>query len=358
MPAFLLQVRELLWTVLLTGLAALGLLLLALIATRLWIKTRTLRQHRLTTRYQPLVEALAEPSTAAQAIAQLLRAPRQHLDVIGALILRPLAVTSGQGVDYLRAGATTLGLERRWREGLRSPRWWDRADAAHALGLIRKPGISQEILRLMDDPHEEVRAAAVAALGWLADPATVPALLERLTDETRHQKVRIIEALQHAGAAAAPAVLAHLDAQAHVPHELADLVGHLRLSSAIDHLVRWTSDADPALRASAFRAIGILGPDERAYYHALKALGDDDAGVRAMAARALGRAGIGDAVPYLSAHLDTEWKVAVEAALALRALGPPGLAALESRAAGEGDAAELAKHVLWEGRLHAAAASR
>lgn len=355
MPVFLLYVRESLWTVLLVGLAVLGVLLLALIATRLWIKAQTLRHRSLAARYQPLVEALAEPSMSPQALTQLLRAPRRHLDVIGALILRPLTVTSGQAVDYLRAGATTLGLEKRWRQGLRSSRWWDRADAAHALGLIRKPGISQEILRLMDDPHEEVRAAAVAALGWLADPATVPALLQRLTDETRHQKVRIIEALQHAGAAAGPAVLAHLDAQAHVPHELADLVGHLRLSSAMDHLIRWTGDSNPALRAAAFRAIGILGPDERAYYHALKALGDDDADVRAMAARALGRSGLGAAVPYLSAQLDNEWKVAVEAALSLRALGPLGFAALESRAAGEGDAADLAKHVLWEGRLHATA---
>jgi hypothetical protein len=352
-PDFLIFIRNSLWTVLLTGLAALGVLLVVLVAVRLWDKVEDFRKRRLIARYQKFIDALAEPSQSAAALAFLQRCPRAHLDVIGSLILRPLELTSGQGVDYLRAGATALGLEKHWRAGLRSRRWWDRANAVHALGLLRKPGIGQEMVRLLDDPHEEVRAAAVAALGWLADPATVPELLKRLSDETRHQRVRIIEALQQAGAAAGPAVLAYLDAQPRVPHQVADMVGHLRLPAAMDHFLRWTGDDDPALRAAAFRAIGILGPDERAFYHALKGLGDSDARVRAMAARTLGRSGLGDAVPYLAAQLDTEWSVAVEAALALRTLGPSGMAALESRASGEGDAAEMVRHVLWEGRLHA-----
>lgn len=355
MGAFLVGAfREALWTILLSGLAALGALLIGLVCMRLWLKAQAWRRARLELRYAPLVNALTGPETAGAAIAALTRAPQRHLDVIGRLVLRPLALTEGQMVDYLRAGATTIGLASHWRTQLRSPRWWDRASAVHALGLLRKPGMGADVLPVVNDVHEEVRAAAVGALGWLADPATVPALLTALSDETRHQKVRIIEALQRVGQAAGPAVLDYIRRRPVPDPLLADLIGHLRLTTAVDLLLDWTSAPDPAMRAAAFRTLGILGLDDRAFYFALKGLGDADATVVAMAARALGRAGRTDAVPYLAALLTREWHIAVEAAQSLHRLGPEGLAALEARAGVADDVGALASHVLWEGRLSAA----
>jgi hypothetical protein len=67
-----------------------------------------------------------------------------------------------------------------------------------------------------------------------------------------------------------------------------------------------------------------------------------------MAARALGRSGRAAAVPYLSEHLDDAWLVAAHCATGLRRLGHDGSAALESRAAADGQAGDLARQMLWE----------
>jgi HEAT repeat protein len=131
---------------------------------------------------------------------------------------------------------------------------------------------------------------------------------------------------------------------------LIDLVTHLRLTGALDHLLRWTRDPDPDVRAASLRALGILGPDDRTFYHALKALTDPVLQVRAMAARTLGMTGRSDAVDYLIPRLLEDWLVAVEAALSLRKLGPDGLAALTASAAGDDDVAALVQHVLWNSR--------
>ncbi len=345
------QFREALWTILLSGLALLGALFIGLVLIRLWLKLQAWRRTRLDALYTSLVHDLTNPATAGAAMQALAKAPRRHLDVIGRLVLKPLALTEGQVVDYLRAGATTIGLERHWRQGMRSRRPWERAESVHALGLLRKPGFAAEVVPLLGDPHEDVRAAAVGALGWLADPGSVPALLVGLSDETRHQKVRIVEALQGVGEPAGPAVLDHIASRLRPDPVLIELVGHLRLTAAMDYLLVWAADTDPAVRAAAFRTLALIGPDDRAHYHALKALNDESGDVAAMAARTLGRGGREDAVPYLTALLHREWHIAVEAARALQRLGTTGHAALETTAAGEGDAAALAGHMLWEGRF-------
>ena len=63
--------------------------------------------------------------------------------------------------------------------------------------------------RCLDDPHEEVRAAAVEALGHLGDPGCVPALLRALPDASRHQRARVVESIRELGPSVAHALVAH-----------------------------------------------------------------------------------------------------------------------------------------------------
>ena len=131
---------------------------------------------------------------------------------------------------------------------------------------------------------------------------------------------------------------------------MATLLSFVGGAAARDPLLQWTAAEPAPTRAAAWRALSAIGLDERAFYHALKALGDDDAAVRSAAARALARTGRSDAAPHLAGHLDDEWEVAAQSARALLRLGPDGHAALAARVRrGAGLGHDLAQQVLWEG---------
>lgn len=350
MPVFLLHLRRYLWIVLAAGLVLLALCVILLVILRLTTMAATWRRRRLEALYRPLVDALSDATRTIDARARLGRAPSRHRDILGAMMLRTLRVTSGDVVDRLRAGASVLGLDRRWCDELRHRHSWKRADAAHALGLVREQGAVTALLPLIDDPSEDVRAAVVMALGLLADPRAIPPLIECLGHETRHQRLRIVEALQCFGDDVWPPLLASLSTRPALLPVLAELIGQLHLAAGVDQLVEWCGHESAPLRGAAFRALSSVGSDDRGYYHAVKALGDDSADVRAMAARVLGQSHRADASPYLEARLTDEWPVAAEAAAALRGLGATGTSALERAVAAGGPGADLARQMLWEHR--------
>jgi hypothetical protein len=314
---------------------------------------REQRDARLRALYQPDVDAVLGapgPAELQAGIARLAQAPPRHLGQIGALLIKPLRVTSGSPVDAARAAAEQLGLTERWRKDLGAHAWWRQAGAARALGLVRAEGALRPLLGCLDDPHEEVRAAAVEALGHLGDPGCVPALLRALPDASRHQRARVVESIRELGPSVAHALVAH--ARAH-PDDLAivaELIGFTGASSAADDLLAWSNHADATVRAASLQALGSLGLDDRAYYYVLRALGDTSDAVRAMAARALGRSRRADAAPYLAQHLGDEWLVAAHAATALRMLGPSGERELAARQETPGLAGVLARQMLWERR--------
>ena len=176
-------------------------------------------------------------------------------------------------------------------------------------------------MRALDEPHEEVRAAAVDALGRIGDPACGPILLARLRDESRHQRARVVEAIRSLGPSMMPILLEHARTHADDTAMTIDILGVVGGTAAIDSLLEWSGSPQPAVRAAALRAIGSIGLDDRSYFYALRGLDDEDADVRGMAARGLGRSGRQSAVPYLAAHLDDAWLVAAHCASGLRRLG-------------------------------------
>ena len=216
-------------------------------------------------------------------------------------------------------GCSTPGVA-----GLVRGSWSSRSRAALALGLVRDREAVPALVRVLDDPHDEIRAAAVDALGSIGDVAAVQALLARVGEQSRHQQARLVEALRRIGPAVTASVVT-LGTEA--PGErrmIAEILALVGGTGARVTLMEWTSDADALVCAASWRAIGMIGMDERAAYHALRALNDQDPRVRAQAAQALGRTGRLDFVPYLQSHLDDEWEVAAQGARALARLGDEG----------------------------------
>lgn len=348
MTSLLDRSRELV-AVVLTGLAiALLVALIGLIIWRTIDELRFLRRQRIIARYRPLVDALLDPTPAPDTVQRLVDTPRRHREVLADLLLAALRLTTGQVVPRLRDAAQALGLIDRWTRSLDDRRWWVRAQAVRALGLIRESSRVDRLLAALDEPHEEVRAAAVDALGRIGDARCGPALLARLRDESRHQRARVVEAIRALGPSMMPVLLAHARERAADTVMTVDILGIVGATGAIENLLEWSGAEDPAVRAAALRAIGSIGLDDRSFFYALRGIDDADPEVRGMAARALGRSGTHAAVPYLDAHLDDQWLVAAHCATGLRRLGRPGAAALEARAGSTGQGADLARQMLWE----------
>ncbi len=326
-------------------------LLIALVGLVVWRavdELRFLRRQRMIERFRPLVDALLPSVPGPDAVAQLVATPARHREVLGDLILAALRLTTGEVVPRLREAARALGLVDRWTAALADHRWWVRAEAVRALGLVRDPASVDTLLAALNEPHEEVRAAAVDALGRIGDARCAPALLAQLHDESRHQRARLIEAIRCLGPSIMPVLLEHARALASNTAMMVDIVGIVGGTAAIDSLLEWTDAPEPSLRVAALRALGSIGLDDRGFFYALRHLDDGDPEVRGMAARALGRIGRQEAVPYLAQHLDDEWLVAAHCATGLRRLGTAGAAALERRLLTEGQGAELARQMLWE----------
>jgi len=330
------------------GGSLLGVLLAYLVIQRVIRDLAARRRRTLVTRYRPVIDAITQVGPTPQALDRLRRAPASHRSIVAGLLLAPLRSARGDLVSHVRQAAVAIGLVEHWLADLQNRRWWRRADSVRALGFVEERSALPAIMRILDDEHEEVRAAAVEAAGRLGDPRAIPALLEHLADSGRYQRARVVDALRSLGPPVTPALVELARARPDRARLVVDVLGLIGTAAAIDPLLQWCGDSRGDVRAAALGALGSIGLDDRSYYYALRALGDSDPQARAMAARALGRGRREDAVGYLAGRLDDEWLPAAQAAGALRRLGGAGLAALQARARDEGQAGDLARQMLWE----------
>jgi HEAT repeats len=340
--------RDALVPFLIVGTAILVGLLIILIGQRLLRAAGESRRRGLVDRYRPLIEAaLASPSPSAMnAVAAI---PGRHRTIVADLVLGTLRIVRGTQNDRARDIAQRLKLTGGWRSDVQSRLWWRRSEAALALGLLRDQPSAALLTPLLDDEHEQVRAAAIDALGQIGDSSAIAPLLARMGDPTRHERARLVQALRAFGEQATRALVEHGQRVERDRTTVATVLSFVGGTAAADTLLQWSATGDQALRVAVWTALGNIGLDERTFYHALKALNADDAPVRAAAARALARTGRADAAPQLAGKLDDEWEVAAQSARALARLGPDGHAALQRRVdAGEGLGRDLARQVLWE----------
>lgn len=338
--------REVLRPFIVGSALAMAVLLAALCVQRAIRNALDSRQARLATRYQPDIDAVIVNNDAG-ARTRLIKAPRRDRRLIGRLLLRSAAVLSGPGTTVARDFCRAIGLVPSWQRDLDDRRWWRRADAARALGIVHVIEARHALVARLDDQHEEVRAAAIDALGRIGDPDVLPELLRRFNTPSLHQRVRIVDALCSIPDVGGAQLLAFVREHPESLQELSEVIPLTGGANAVSELVAMIGSEAPSIRAAAIKTLGTIGIDDRSFYHLLKALTDIDPDVRAMAARALGRSGRQDAARYLAPCLDDEWDVAANAAQALGRLAAAGHAELTRIAAGTGQSADLARQMLW-----------
>ena len=74
-----------------------------------------------------------------------------------------------------------------------------RSDAARRLGRIGDPRAVPELEKLLQDPGEEVREAALYALGRIGTRESLESMLDALNDGDRWSQEKVAEAVEEAG---------------------------------------------------------------------------------------------------------------------------------------------------------------
>lgn len=311
-----------------------------------------LRQSRLERRYLPIVRGALAGDEAARRL--LVASPGRHRIAVAGLLIPPLIDDRDPArIAATRAIAEAAAVPAIADRYLKSLRWWRRALALHALGLMQSRTHTAAIVAALDDGNANVRAAALDALTDLRDPASLSAIVVRMHDASL-QRGRRAAALSAFGAECEPLLLdlAEIDPDRLVNYARALAVcGTVRSRPA---LCRWMNDPRLDVRAAALEALSHVGLDDAAARLAVEALESPDAHVRAMAANALnGWADTPDVPARLGSHLDDTWAVAVSAARSLRSLGELGQAELRARAARGDLAGLLARQMLWQAGVRA-----
>jgi HEAT repeat protein len=153
-----------------------------------------------------------------------------------------------------------------------------RLAAVRALGRLGAEAAATAMGRL-EDPSSRVRLAAIDVLVAAEDRRAAPLLVDRLGDAAVEVRRRACLALAELDdSRAAPALIRSLaDPMSEVQAATAEALGRLRAVEAVSPLADRLAAADPAVRHAAIVALGMLGDrDPRAVGLLVEALGDKD----------------------------------------------------------------------------------
>jgi hypothetical protein len=172
------QMKPLLLTV---GVALALAMLSTVVLERALSALRQGRRHSLERRFMPVIDRALAGCAAAK--RELAATPRRHRIMLFQLLIEPLVEDRDpHRVARTRIILRSMFVRRIADRHLRSWWWWRRATALRALGLIQVKHRTARIIAALDDPHPDVRAAALEALADLKDPASLRAIVARMND--------------------------------------------------------------------------------------------------------------------------------------------------------------------------------
>lgn len=268
--------------------------------------------------------------------------------VLEAMLLQLLVFLRGPLQESVTRAAENAGLvDLRLKNLSRSSRH-ARAEAMEKLGLLRSRRAVPALLERLAVEPPEIRHVAIRALGRIAAPEALEALLDEVEGADAAGLKVVNQAIVSYGGECVPAILRRLER----PHKHAErevsILGQLRALDAAPRLREILEGAGtPHMRAAAAGALGAIA-DPDAYPALAAALSDPMREVRVQAAWALGRIGDPKACEALDRLLDDHYGwVRIRAGEALARLGEPGRAVLRRRAGGpEGEARVIAREML------------
>ncbi len=236
-------------------------------------------------------------------------------------LLLPLAAQlKGQDRCNMTTAFEKMGYVKSEMSALLSRRWWRRLEAAINLGTMRSQIAIDALIDAVGDPVEDVRLAAVRALGQLNEPRGLRLLLGIIEEGDRWTGSRIAEAVISMGPEITSEVIPRLKATTNMHARLlyVQICGLLQITQALGSLFLLLRDPDEETRIAAAKALGQIG-DLSAVESLIISLDDASWELRAQTAKALGALGDKQAGDKLKQALsDENWWVRHNAAEALR----------------------------------------
>ncbi|MBC7247400.1 MAG: HEAT repeat domain-containing protein [Actinobacteria bacterium] len=333
------------------------LIVIALAATAFYLLVRIIgiyrRARRLETmrNYETILYAALPKLSPEEAMRSLLPEPDEV--ALEEVLLRMGDEAEGEWKEKVIQVYRTRGYAEKRLRQLRSRSKSRRSQAARRLGRIGDPEAVAPLKELLTDPREEVREAALFALGRMGTLPALKAMCEVLGASDRWAWEKVAEAMEEMGDEC-HLVLCELLRDENAAcrafaAEVAGTVGGNEEASLLEEALR---DPEVDVRARAASSLGRLR--HHVSRPALReALRDEAWEVRCQAAKALGLLGNGEDATALAAALrDASWWVRQNAAAALQELGEAGERALQE-ALWDGDrfARETAAQALEEAGL-------
>ncbi|MFQ6122672.1 MAG: HEAT repeat domain-containing protein [Dehalococcoidales bacterium] len=303
-------------------------------------------------RFEPYVFNLLNDPTATEPLeGGLFPGDRRF---IKELLLQQAAQLKGQDRRNMTTVFEKVGYVKSEINALRSKRWWRRLEAAISLGIMQSQIAVTALINAVGDPVEDVRLAAVRALGQLNEPRGLRLLLDAIEEGERWTGSSIVEVIIGMGSEVSREVVNRLKSTTNANARLLyiQLCGFLRITAALSSLLLLLRDTDKETRVSAAKALGQI-EDVTAVESLIISLSDESWEVRAQAAKSLGTLGDKQAVGKLKRALsDENWSVRHNAADALYRLGEEGIEALhETLRLSEGVPRTVAAQILAERAL-------
>lgn len=146
---------------------------------------------------------------------------------------------------------------------LDDPEWQRRRGSSWALGVLEDLAAAPGLCVTLTDSDGLVRREAAVALGRLKDPAALPALLDALSDAELPVRRAAAAAIANLGEAALAGLQGRLPtATADQRATLAEILGGLGVSEAVQPLLGLAQDSEASVRGAAVIALGKLAMPE------------------------------------------------------------------------------------------------
>lgn len=209
-----------------------------------------------------------------------------------------------------------------------------RIQALSLMGHLSDVASFQTLMDCTQDSNIYVQMTALRALSRRGVGEDVDTVIGALHNAAQASPALLADVLKRFGPDAGPALkrLAESDAAEDVRLAAIRALGLLGLISAGPVLSVQLKSYSPEIRCAAIRALARIG-DIRFGDGIVLRLGDEEARVRSDAAQAIGKLKLKTALPRLAQLLDDpEWQVRLDAAEAMIQLGPASVAILKARA--------------------------
>ncbi|MBI3005556.1 MAG: HEAT repeat domain-containing protein [Ignavibacteriales bacterium] len=257
---------------------------------------------------------------------------------------------AGETSDRLVYFCYSLGLVDDEIKLLESKNWWDRAQAAHDLGVLKARRAVTPLAKTLEDENPDVRIQAMQSLVILGGVHSLQTILVKSRNISQWTAIELSIIVMRFKEEAVPFLIDGLkSSDQSIVLFCIEMLAEIGFVSAVESLRTMARDyPNVVIRAKAVEALGRLG-DQRAEGLLVELLANPFPNLRYKAIEAVGRIGLRSALSPLEERLRAgPLHEKILAARSIAAAGPEGISLLTSIKNAENDVLRGVAHQVLE----------